>query len=240
MDKDMSENGYAVLIEGLNYKYPDGTAALKDINLIVKNGETLGILGANGAGKSTLALHLNGILSGTGKITIMGLAVNKKNLHEIRNSVGLLFQDPDDQLFSPTVHEDVGFGPLNQHLSPEEVDRAVGRALSLVGMEGSETRSPHHMSFGEKKRIALATILSMEPKILVLDEPVSNLDPRGKREFMEFLSNLTATKIIVTHNLDMARKICDKIVIMNCGTIVCTGGISILDDRELLLRNGLL
>lgn len=240
MDPDLKENDHAIVVEGLNFNYPDGTPALKDITLKVREGETLGILGANGAGKSTLALHFNGILTGSGKVTVKGREINRKNMQEIRNIVGLLFQDPDDQLFSPTVKEDVGFGPLNQRRQPEEVEEAVKLALERVGMQGSENRSPHHMSFGEKKRVALATILSMDPEILVLDEPVSNLDPRGKREFTEFISTLAATKLIITHDLGMARKICDRVIVMNCGKIISDGNVSILDDEEFLLRNGLI
>ncbi|MBN2169439.1 MAG: ATP-binding cassette domain-containing protein [Actinobacteria bacterium] len=237
----MSEKKYAIEIENLCFNYPDGTPALDKIDLKVSEGETLGILGANGAGKSTLVLHLNGILTGSGRITIMGLEINKRNMADVRNKVGLLFQDPDDQLFSPTVKEDIGFGPLNQGLSPEEVEKAVMEALVQVGMEGARNRSPHHMSFGEKKRIALATILSMKPAIFVMDEPITNLDPRGKREFMEHVSNLEATKLIVTHDLDMVAKICDRAIVMNCGKIVADGDIKmLLSDRELLLNNGLL
>jgi len=159
----------AIRIVDLNYSYPDGRRALNSVNLVVHRDETVGIMGPNGAGKSTLALHLNGILSGQGLVEIMGLEVKKKNLREVRNMVGLVFQDPDDQLFSPTVKEDVAFGPLNQRLSPEQVDHAVSRALAWVGMEGFEDRSPFHLSFGEKKRVSLATVLSMHPEIMVLD-----------------------------------------------------------------------
>jgi len=231
----------AFRVVDLNYSYPDGTPALKGINLIVRRGDAVALLGPNGAGKSTLALHLNGILTGQGRIEVMGLELNKKNLREVRNKVGLVFQDPDDQLFCPTVREDVAFGPLNQRLSPELVDHAVTSALDSVGMEGFENRSPFHMSFGEKKRVSLATVLAMEPEILVLDEPASNLDPRGRREFIDLLGSLKATMLIVTHDLDMARAICDRAVIMDGVRSVAEGRIeNVLADRELLEQSGLL
>jgi energy-coupling factor transporter ATP-binding protein EcfA2 len=197
-------------------------------------------MGPNGAGKSTLALHLNGILTGQGRVEIMGLEVNKKNLKEVRNKVGLVFQDPDDQLFSPTVKEDVAFGPLNQRLSKEQVEHAVSRALAWVGLEGFEDRSPFHMSFGEKKRASLATVLSMDPDILVLDEPVSNMDPRGRREFIQLIGILEATKVVVTHDLDMARAVCDRVVLMDKGEVVADGRPEkLLSDNALLERHGL-
>lgn len=231
----------AIKIEDLSYRYPDGTQALAGINLIVRRGESLGVIGPNGAGKSTLAMHLNGILMGNSLIEIMGLTVNKKNIRDIRGIVGLVFQDPDDQLFSPTVREDVAFGPLCHRLSPERVDHSVRRALEWVGMEGSEARSPHHMSYGEKKRIALATVLSMDPEILVLDEPTANLDPRGKRGFVEVLKSLHVTKLIITHDQELVRDVCGRIVIMDSGKIVADGSATlVLSDRELLDKHGLL
>lgn len=231
----------AIRIVDLSYSYPDGRRALNSVNLVVRRDETVGIMGPNGAGKSTLALHLNGILSGQGLVEIMGLEVKKKNLREVRNMVGLVFQDPDDQLFSPTVKEDVAFGPLNQRLSPEQVDHAVSRALAWVGMEGFEDRSPFHLSFGEKKRVSLATVLSMHPEIMVLDEPVSNMDPRGRREFIELIDTLEATKLVITHDLAMTREVCDRVVVMDKGEIVTDGRPEdICSDRLLLERHGLI
>lgn len=231
----------AIRIVDLSYSYPDGRRALNSVNLVVHRDETVGIMGPNGAGKSTLALHLNGILSGQGLVEIMGLEVKKKNLREVRNMVGLVFQDPDDQLFSPTVKEDVAFGPLNQRLSPEQVDHAVSRALAWVGMEGFEDRSPFHLSFGEKKRVSLATVLSMHPEIMVLDEPVSNMDPRGRREFIELIDTLEATKLVITHDLAMTREVCDRVVVMDKGEIVTDGRPEdICSDRLLLERHGLI
>lgn len=231
----------AINVEGLSYQYPDGTPALKGIDLTVKRGESVAIMGPNGAGKSTLALHFNGILSGNGRVDVMGLEVNKKNLQEVRSMVGLVFQDPDDQLFCPTVREDVAFGPRNQKLDPELVNLAVARALSWVGMEGSEDRSPHHMSFGEKKRVSLATVLSMEPEILVLDEPVTNLDPKGRRELIELIRGFDVTRIVISHDTDMTRRVCDRLIIMDGGAIVADGRTAdLLGDERLLERHGLL
>lgn len=232
----------AITVTDLSYAYPDGTAALHGVNLRVMKGETVALMGPNGAGKSTLALHFNGILApASGKVEVMGLEVRKKNFREVRDLVGLVFQDPDDQLFSPTVLEDVAFGPLNRRMAPEQVSHLVRRALKWVGMEGSENRSPHHMSFGEKKRVSLATVLSMEPEILVLDEPVSNMDPRGRREFIELIRILEATKVIITHDLRMARDLCDRVVLMDKGRVVADGRTSaILDDETLLEQHGLL
>ena len=230
----------AIRVVDLSYSYPDYHRALNSVNLVVHRSENLGILGPNGAGKSTLALHLNGILSGQGLVEIMGLEVKKKNLKEVRNMVGLVFQDPDDQLFSPTVKEDVAFGPLNQRLSPEQVEHAVSQALAWVGMEGFEDRSPFHLSFGEKKRVSLATVLSMDPEIMVLDEPVSNMDPRGRREFIELIQTLKATKILITHDLALAREVCERVVIMDDGEIVADGPTEVvLSDGRLLERHGL-
>lgn len=231
----------AVRVDNLCYAYPDGTPALNGINMVVRRGESVAVTGPNGAGKSTLALHLNGILTGEGRIEIMGLEVNKKNVRNIREIVGLVFQDPDDQLFSPTVREDVAFGPLNRRLSPEEVEMSVSRALAWVGMEGAEKRSPHHMSFGEKKRVSLATVLSMDPEILVLDEPVANLDPRGRREFIELIRSLNVTKLIITHDLEMVKVTCSRVVVMDGGEVVADGHIhQFLDNRRFLERHGLL
>lgn len=230
----------AIRVEDLDYSYPDGTTALRQVSLAVRRGESVGLLGPNGAGKSTLALHLNGILTGRGRVEVMGLEVNKKNLRNVRSIVGLVFQDPDDQLFSPTVREDVAFGPLNMGFDTERVDQAVSNALEWVGMAGMESRSPHHMSFGEKKRVALATVLSMDPDILVLDEPASNMDPRGRRQFIELVETFKVTKLIITHDLLMAREVCDRVVIMDGGRVVADGETRrVLADVELLARHGL-
>ena len=222
-------------IQNLSYDYPDGTKALDGLNFSMEQGEKVAVLGANGAGKSTFMLHLNGILEGEGIIEICGLELNKKNLRSIRQKVGLVFQNPDDQLFCPTVFDDVAFGPQNMNLSKDEVSKRVERALMEVGLSGFEKRSPFHLSIGQKKRISLATVLSMDSEIIALDEPTSFLDPKGRREIMTLLSKINHTMIIVTHDFDMAKNLCPRSVVMHKGKIVAddqTG--KIVSDQSLL------
>lgn len=207
-------------IQNLSYDYPDGTKALDGLNFSMQQGEKIAVLGANGAGKSTFMLHLNGILEGKGKIEICGMQMNKKNLRAIRQKVGLVFQNPDDQLFCPTVFDDVAFGPQNMNLSKDEVSKRVERALKEVGLPGFEKRSPFHLSIGQKKRISLATVLSMDSEIIALDEPTSFLDPKGRREIMTLLSGINQTMIIVTHDFDLAKTLCSRSVVMHKGKIV--------------------
>ena len=227
-------------IQGLSFSYPDGRRALQDINLVIYAGENLALIGPNGAGKSTLLLHLNGILRGNSKVKLFGLTVEDKNLKEIRKKVGLVFQDPEDQLFSPTVFDDVAFGPINMGYSEPEVKRRVAEALRWVGMVGYECRSPHHLSVGEKKKVAIATVLSLNPKLLVLDEPTSNLDPRSKWELINLLKRLSMTKIIATHDLELVKALCQRIVILDQGKIVADGDADkILTDVPLLAAHGL-
>lgn len=230
----------AVEISGLSYIYPDGQCGLKDIDLTIFCGESVALIGPNGAGKSTLLLHLNGILRGNSAIRVQGLPVEDKNIREIRKKVGMVFQDPEDQLFSLNVFEDVAFGPVNMGFPEEEVDRRVKQALQKVGMRGYEKRSSHHLSIGEKKRIAIATVLSLDPEILALDEPTSSLDPRGKWALTELLRSLPVTKIIATHDLDLVGCLCERIVILDEGKIVADGKAEqILGDKELLKMHGL-
>jgi cobalt/nickel transport system ATP-binding protein len=236
----MTPNQPLIEVRGLSYTYPDGHEALHDISLLIHRGEKIGIVGGNGAGKSTLLLHFNGILSGAGGIIIFGMAPDHANIREIRRRVGVVFQNPDDQLFSPTVYDDVAFGPRNLGLSEEEVALRVGESLDAVGLAGFEERSAFHLSFGEKKRAAIATVLAMGPDIIALDEPTSNLDPKGKREMSEFLEKLGGTQIIVTHNLELVRKHCDRAVVMREGRIVADGSPSdIFTDAEFLKSNEL-
>ena len=217
-------------IKNLSYAYPDGTRALDSVTLDVYKGDSLGILGPNGAGKTTLLLHLNGIFPGNGSLKVCGLNAGK-NLTEIRRKVGLVFQDPDDQLFMPTVFDDVAFGPVNMDIKAEEVDKRVDEALRSVDMESYKKRISHHLSFGEKKRISLATVLSMKPEILVLDEPTGNLDPKHRKELINLLRGTKITKIIATHDISMASSICDKIVIMD------KGGIKAFDTAKNIFGN---
>lgn len=227
-------------IEHLSFSYPDGHQALRDISLVVNHGETLGVIGPNGAGKSTLLLHLNGIIQSNGSIRVLGMTAVGKNLKNIRSKIGLVFQDPNDQLFSPTVLDDVAFGPLNMGLSAEEVRQRVDWALSSVGMAGYETRSSHHLSVGEKKRIAIATVLSMSTEILVLDEPTSNLDHRSKHSLIELLKGLPMTKIIATHDLEVVKTLCQRTILLDEGKLVFDGPTEvILSDAPLLESHGM-
>lgn len=232
----------AIVVDSLTYHYPDGKEALRNISFEVKEGESIALMGPNGAGKTTLFLHLNGLLNGSnGKVKIFGNAIDgKKSLREIRRKVGVVFQNPDDQLFCPTVYDDVAFGPLNYDLSLEEINERVRDALNAVGLSGFEERISHHLSFGEKKRVSLATVLTMKPDIILLDEPSSNLDPRARRKIIEVIKSLKATKVIATHDLEMALELCERGVIMDDGRIVADGMIKdILQDKILLENHGL-
>jgi cobalt/nickel transport system ATP-binding protein len=222
-------------IKNLDYSYPDGTEALSGINLEIFEGESVGIIGPNGAGKSSLLLHLNGILKGKGSLKVLGLVAEEKNLSRIRSGVGLVFQDPDTQLFMPTVFADVAFGPLNMGLPKEEVLASVEQALKEVDMLQAKERLAHHLSFGEKKRAAIATVLSMKPQVLALDEPSSNLDPKHRRKLIRFIKKVALTKIIATHDLDLVFEVCGRVVILNHGRIAAQGSTDdILRDKELL------
>ncbi len=219
----------------MSYSYPDKTEALSDINLDVFEGESLGIIGPNGAGKSTLLLHLNGILRGNSCIKIFDLEINDKNLVWVRSKVGLVFQDPDNQLFMPTVFDDVAFGPVNMSLPKEDVEKSVNEALKEVDMISAIKRSSHHLSFGEKKRVSIATVLSMKPQILALDEPSSNLDPKHRRVLIDFLQTLNLTKIIATHDLDLVLQICSKTAVIDKGRIIAVSDtLDILGNKSLL------
>ena len=228
-------------VRGLAFAYPDGHQALYGVDLHVHRGERVALLGPNGAGKTTLVLHLNGILTaGVGSVSVSGLPVTKQNIAEVRRRVGVVFQDPDDQLFMPTVAEDVAFGPANLGLRGPELETRVKAALAAVGMEGHAGRPPHHLSFGQRRRVAVATVLTMEPEILILDEPSSNLDPASRRELAEIVTGLDITILMVTHDLPYALQLCPRSLIMNGGTITADGPTAaLLADAELLAANRL-
>jgi cobalt/nickel transport system ATP-binding protein len=230
-----------VRIERLRHVYPDGQVALDGVDLTVAHGERVAVLGPNGAGKTTLMLHLNGVLTGTaGSVQIGGIPVGRKTLRDIRRRVGLVFQDPDDQLFMPTVAEDVAFGPANFGLRGDALAARVSRALATVALTEQADRSPTHLSAGQKRRAALATVLACDPEVLVLDEPSANLDPVARRELAETLTGLDATMLIVTHDLPYAAQLCDRAVVMDRGVIVADGGIAeILSDTALLAAHRL-
>ena len=233
----------ALEISNLSFAYPDGWQALREVCFSLQPGEKVAILGPNGAGKSTLLLHLNGLLHGSGDVKIMGHRVienDKKILASIRAMVGLVFQDPDDQLFSPTVYEDVAFGPLYMGLAQDEIDERVRHALSQVGLDDFADRMPFHLSGGEKKRAAIATVLSMRPQVLVLDEPSAGLDPRARRGLINLIDKLDQTILITTHDLHMVKEIFPRSIIMDGGAVVADAPTHvILTDHALLEAHGL-
>jgi cobalt/nickel transport system ATP-binding protein len=234
----------AVEIKNLRFSYPDGKEALRGISFSVAEGECVGLVGPNGSGKSTLLLHLNGILKGVDEndscVAIRGNRVEKKNFERIRREVGLLFQDPDDQLFCPTVFEDVAFGPMQFGLPEKEIHRIVRQALSQTELSGYEDRAPHHLSSGEKRRVCLAAVLACNPLVLALDEPTSNLDPRGKRNLIQILRSLTVTKIIATHDLEMIVQLCSRTILLDKGEVVADGSTNeLLGNEDLMMEHGL-
>ncbi|HEX7975210.1 MAG TPA: ABC transporter ATP-binding protein [Anaerolineales bacterium] len=237
---DRQDGAPMLVANDLRFSYPDGHAALLGITLRLGWGEKVALVGANGAGKSTLLLQLNGILSGQGKIEVAGLPVTKANLPVIRARVGLVFQNPDDQLFSPTVFEDVAFGPLHMGFQEMEVRARVARALEMVNMQAYGDRLSHHLSVGEKKRIAIATVLSMDPEILVLDEPTSGLDPRARRGLIHLLGELPLTMLVSTHDMLMVRELFPRMIIMDEGQVAADGPTELLmADKTLLEAHGL-
>lgn len=232
-------------VSRLAYAYPDGRQVLFGLDLRIEAGERVALLGPNGAGKTTVALHLNGILpgpagTGSGTVRIDGIQVAPGTYAQVRRRVGLVFQDPDDQLFSPTVAQDVAFGPANLGLRGEALTQRVTRALAQVGMSNVADRPPHHLSFGQRRRVAVATVLAMEPSILVLDEPSSNLDPAGRRELADVLDGLDVAMLIITHDLPYALQLCERAVVMDDGRIVADGPTrQVLADAELMAAHRL-
>jgi energy-coupling factor transporter ATP-binding protein EcfA2 len=252
----------AVRVCGLDYRYPDGRHALRGVDLTVRGGESVALVGPNGAGKSTLLLHLNGLLPGRGRgaalgghhhgldprerarggpsVWVDGLEVNDANGPEVRRRVGLLFQDPDDQLFSTTVLEDVAFGPLNLGMGRSDARRVAAECLARVDLADAAERPPHHLSFGERKRVCLAGVLACRPSVLALDEPTANLDPRGRRRFIDLIRGLPAARLIATHDLEMALALCSRTALLDAGRVIAEGPTrEILGDAALLEAHGL-
>jgi cobalt/nickel transport system ATP-binding protein len=234
----------SLLIEDLAFAYPDGNQALFGVNLKVERGERVAILGPNGAGKTTLVMHMNGIHPAEhGSVSVAGEVIDTKDkelLRRIRGKVGIVFQDPDDQLFMPTVGEDIAFGPYNMGIRGAELDAVVDQALALVQMSDFKDRPPHHLSFGQRRRIAVATVLAMKPEILVLDEPSSNLDPASRRELADILRSLKITTLMVTHDIPYAYELCERSIILSGGIVVADGDTKkILSDSKLLKDNRL-
>ena len=231
---------HSIELEHLSYTYPDGTTALKDVSLSIEPGEKVALVGPNGAGKSTLILHLNGILSGEGSVRVCSLEVNKENLGRVRSCVGLVFQSPEDQLFSPTVLDDVAFGPLYQGLPPEEIHQRVDEALEAVHMSAYKQRVSHHLSMGEKKRIAIATVLAMRPEVLVLDEPTGGLDPRSRRTLIHLLQELPLTMLASTHDMRMVSEVFPRMIVLDEGRVVADGPThDLMNNIPLLEAHGL-
>jgi cobalt/nickel transport system ATP-binding protein len=232
---------HTIEVENLTYTYPDGTQALREVTLSIGPDERVALVGPNGAGKSTLMLHLNGLLHPTdGAIQVGGLPVIEENYGPIRAWVGLVFQNPDDQLFNPRVFDDVAFGPLHMGLPDDEVQRRSMEALEAVGMADYADRISHHLSIGQKKRVAIATVLSMSPKILVLDEPTAGLDPRARRDFIDLLLEMQRTMLVATHDMRLVAELCPRTVVLDQGRIAADGPTAdILNDETLLHRHGL-
>jgi cobalt/nickel transport system ATP-binding protein len=216
----VKDNGPDIEVKDFSYTYPDGNRGLVGVSLDVSSGESVAILGPNGAGKSTLLLALPGLITGTGSITVGGVRLTGRSLREVRRRVGIVFQNPDDQLFCPTVYDDIAFGPRNMGLDDEEIERRVGDALRSMGLSGYERRSSHHLSVGEKKRASIATILAMDPDIIAFDEPSANLDPEGTSDLKKVIRSIKKTKIIVTHDVALARDLATRAVVMRAGSVV--------------------
>lgn len=227
---------HLVEVKDLKYSYPDGTGALKGVSFLLTHGEAVAIIGANGAGKSTLLLHLNGcLMPQAGEVRIGGLPLNKNTLSHVRRTVGMVFQDSDDQLFMPIVYDDVAFGPLNLGLPPAEVDQLVNDSLATVGASHLKDRPPYRLSGGEKRAVAIAAVLAMSPDILVMDEPSSALDPKTRRQLIELLKTFKHTRIIATHDLDLVLDLCSRTIILRDGQVAADGPtLEILQNQELL------
>ncbi len=233
----------AIIVNGLNYSYPDGTTALNDVSIVVYEGEKIGIVGPNGAGKTTLFLHLNGTIKcPDSSVIVFGQNVKDMDVKERIRKVGIVFQEPDDQLFMPTIFDDVAFGPLNMGLDEDEVHRRVRDTLRRVGLEGFEDRVPHNLSYGQKKRAALAAVLSMEPDILILDEPTANLDPKSRADLIQIIDRLNregVTTIIATHDVNALPELAERVYVLNQEIVAEGSPREIFSDWELLKKNNL-
>jgi cobalt/nickel transport system ATP-binding protein len=224
----------------VSFSYGHGEDALKNVSVRIASGERVALVGPNGAGKSTLLLAIVGVLHARGTVRVSGLELNRGTLKEIRRRVGLVFQNADDQLFMPTVREDVAFGPMQLGLAPDELEAAVDGALEMVGMTGLAAREPHHLSGGEKRAASIATVLSMRPSILALDEPTPGLDPRSRRRLIEFLKRLDSTCLVASHDLEMVLSLCERVVLLDGGSVVADGpSFDILADEKLMEDHGL-
>ncbi|MHB0858177.1 MAG: energy-coupling factor ABC transporter ATP-binding protein [Anaerolineae bacterium] len=236
----MTRSQSCIVLRKVSYSYPDGHCALDGVSLALRAGEKVGLVGPNGAGKSTLLLHLNGILRGQGQVCVEGLDLDERTVRLIRSKVGLVFQDPDDQLFCPTVFEDVAFGPLNMGLDEEEVVARTRWALAQVQMQDFAQRMPHHLSLGEKKKIAIATVLSMEPSVLALDEPSAGLDPEARYNLIGLLARLPQAMLIASHDLDLVRQTCERAIVLQAGRVVADGPVAVvLATDDAVLRSSL-
>lgn len=232
---------HIVEFKNVFFSYPDKTEALRDVSFRITHGESVGIIGANGAGKSTLLMHLNGYLMPTsGTINIGDLYLTRQTRQHIRKKVGIVFQNPDDQLFMPTVYEDVAFGPLNMGIDESMVKQRVEYALNLVNCLDLQNKPPHHLSCGQKSAVAIAAVMAMEPDILAMDEPAANLDPRSRRLLINLLKSFSHSKIIASHDLDLILDVCRRCIIIKNGAIVADGPVmNILTNKELLEENNL-
>ena len=230
----------AIEITNFSYHYTDGTSAVRGVDLIIGHGERVAFVGPNGAGKSTLLLGMCGFVKGGGTVLIDGIEVKKENIKKIRTLTGSVLQDPDEQLFMPTLFDDVAFGPLNMGLDEAEIRRRVEETMKIVGLGGMEHRPPHHLSAGQKRAAAIATVLLMSPKIITMDEPDSSLDPRSRKRLVELLRTLTQTLVIASCNMEFVAKLCDRVVLLDGGRIVADGPTKdILSNAELMERHGL-
>lgn len=230
----------AIKISNLSYSYPDGTAAITDINMTIEHGEKVAMIGPNGAGKSTILLAMNLFLNGTGNIEIDGVEASRKNANKIRRTISSVLQNPDEQLFMPTLFDDVAFGPINLGLCADEVDERTRKALSTVGLAGMEKKMPHHLSAGQKRAAAIATVLSMDPKIITMDEPDTSLDPRTRTSLIALLKSLPQTLIIATCSMNFAAQLCDRAILVDAGKIQADGQAqTIMSDEELMTAHGL-